>query len=352
MPLYTTLFLFLLSSAIAQKPYSEVYYPSINLAEEAIIKSDYSLAHKHYSSAFSNVKNALARDLFNAAACKILLNDFDGAKPYLLKLAARGVPTRLLENEEVLLLAYEKWESFKPTYLQIYTLFTPTVNENIEEKVEKLKSLSPRTIRIGSLIEIKASDAPIYISSDTSTLNYRLQLKHNLIQLLEQEGGYFENQSGISDQELILDNIHTEAFKFTPRLTNFKAFSNNHFSPILADETKKYLIDGIEKGKWHRDIISKTIHLQLEDTGVKVAKYSIEEKCHDVKSGIYFKTNPSVYNASRFSFTEKKIELPLQKAIFKHSDTYFKLSNYPIIHQVLSTCSIAKNTLAEWTLVK
>ncbi len=84
----------------------------------AITKDDYQTAFLEYQTAFSVVKTPLARDIFNAVACKFLLNDFEGAKPLLLKLAKKGVPKTTLEKKEVFgsLNIKDKWKSFEPIY--------------------------------------------------------------------------------------------------------------------------------------------------------------------------------------------------------------------------------------------
>ena len=67
----------------------------------AITKDDYQAAFSEYQSAFSAVKTPLARDIFNAVAYKFLLNDFEGAKPFLLKLAKKGIKAEDLEKQEI-----------------------------------------------------------------------------------------------------------------------------------------------------------------------------------------------------------------------------------------------------------
>ncbi|MCP9754835.1 hypothetical protein EGI26_06625, partial [Lacihabitans sp. CCS-44] len=83
--------LFITNQVFAQLDFRKEYYPVINRAEMAITKDDYQTAFTEYQTAFSAVKTPLARDIFNAVACKFLLNDFEGAKPLLLKLARKGI---------------------------------------------------------------------------------------------------------------------------------------------------------------------------------------------------------------------------------------------------------------------
>lgn len=348
------LFLLLSLKAFAQKPYSEVYYPFIDKAEAAIVDGNYKEASNYYQSAFSGVRYALARDVFNAAACKIVLNDFDSAKPYLLKLAAKGIPPELLQNEEAILRVSDKWEVFKPIYLQIYDNFTPTVSDEVSEALNKLKSASPTVIRSGSIIEIKA-DNPVYISGNTASLKSSSQYQIELEKVLDSTGGFYEHQSGMTDQDLLLDNLNTEVFNNPPQTIYFTSSGNAELKREKSQHlsTDKYIRQGIESGKWHRDIISQTLNIKLEDLGVYVTQISIEETCTNVKPGMYYKLNKKTFRENKRSDTEENIDLILKKAIFKHTDNIFKLSfSDRLLHQVLPSCQSAEKVLKEWTLFR
>ena len=351
---YIIVFLLIFTNGFAQKPYSETYYPFINKAEVAIVQGEFREAHKHYHSAFVNVRYALARDLFNAAACKILLGDFDGAKPYFLKLAAKGIPPELLQNEEIILRISDKWDTFKPIYLQIYDNFTPTISEEVSEVLHKIKSASPTIIQSGSVIEIKA-DNPVYITRKGISLTSRSENQIQLEKLLDSTGGFHEHQSGMADPNLLLDNLNTKAFSNLAQTVHFISHGNAEIKPELVKHlnTTNYTHEGIEAGKWHRDIISQTLNMKPEDFGICITQISIEESCMDIKSGMYYKHNKKTFKENRQNYTEGEIDLILKKAIFKHTDNIFKLSpSTRFLHQVLPSCETAKKILSEWTLAE
>jgi hypothetical protein len=104
-----------------QSNFVKIYYPKVNQAELAITREDFRQASDFYKEAFSSVKSPFARDLFNAFVCKVLLNDFEGSKPYLFRLARKGVEISQLEQKEIFHKLKDKpdWENFKITYQQI-----------------------------------------------------------------------------------------------------------------------------------------------------------------------------------------------------------------------------------------
>ena len=117
---FKTLTLLLLSftNCFSQVDFRENYYPKIYDAENGIVKDNLKEANEAYDKAFSYVKKPLAMDIFNATVCKLLLNDMDGAKFLLIKLAKKGISTELLEKKEIFLKPEVKkmWENFKPIY--------------------------------------------------------------------------------------------------------------------------------------------------------------------------------------------------------------------------------------------
>lgn len=116
--LFIFLTLLLTFPLFAQVDFRKEYYSAINRAEMAITKDDYQTAFSEYQTAFAAVKTPLARDIFNSVACKFLLNDFEVAKPLLLKLAKKGIATEVLEKKEVFQLPSirDNWRAFKPVY--------------------------------------------------------------------------------------------------------------------------------------------------------------------------------------------------------------------------------------------
>lgn len=140
---YLFIFLTLLFSTtlFAQIDFRKEYYPAINRAEMAITKDDYQTAFSEYQTAFSAVKTPLARDIFNAVACKFLLNDFEGAKPLLLKLAEKGVAVKVLEKKEVFgsLNIKEKWKTFEPIYDDVLKGVLSEELSSIGQRIKAIK---------------------------------------------------------------------------------------------------------------------------------------------------------------------------------------------------------------------
>jgi hypothetical protein len=130
--------LFITNQVFAQVDFRKEYYPAVNRAEMAITKDDYQTAFTEYQTAFLAVKTPLARDIFNAVACKFLLNDFEGAKPLLLKLAKKGIAEKVLERKEVFgsLNIKEKWIMFKPIYNDVLNETLIEVLSSIDQKIK------------------------------------------------------------------------------------------------------------------------------------------------------------------------------------------------------------------------
>jgi hypothetical protein len=137
--LFIFLTLLLTSPLFAQVDFRKEYYPAINRAEMAVTKDDYQTAFTEYQTAFLAVKSPLARDIFNAVACKFLLNDFEGAKPLLLKLAKKGISAEVLERKEVFnsLNIKEEWILFKSIYSDV---LKGTLGEELSSIDQRIKS--------------------------------------------------------------------------------------------------------------------------------------------------------------------------------------------------------------------
>lgn len=138
------LFFFVNFSLFAQENFLETYHPYRNKAEMAIVEGNYALASAAYKTAFESVKNPLAKDIFNASVCKFLQNDFEGAKPLLLKLAKKGISAQRLDAKEAFAITSIKndWQNFKTTYNQIQSYAVEKMDSTIWTKIKKLYSES------------------------------------------------------------------------------------------------------------------------------------------------------------------------------------------------------------------
>ena len=149
--MHKILLFFLLScffSTNAQQDLRKSYYPLINKAELAISVGEYGAALTLYDEAFRNLSKPFPRDIYNAFACKLFLNDFDGGKIYLYKLAQNGIKSSSLESKEVFEIMgnQEKWFQFKPTYEEFFR--QKNLVEDFKEEFAQLEDLRKRLFDI------------------------------------------------------------------------------------------------------------------------------------------------------------------------------------------------------------
>ena len=114
----------------------------------AISVGEYGAALTLYDEAFRNLSKPFPRDIYNAFACKLFLNDFDGGKIYLYKLAQNGIKSSSLEAKEVFEIMgnQEKWFQFKPTYEEFFR--QKTLVEDFKEEFAQLEDLRKRLFDI------------------------------------------------------------------------------------------------------------------------------------------------------------------------------------------------------------
>lgn len=72
--------------------YVTQYYPAVNRAELAIVRSDYAAALREYQTAFAAAQGGFARDYHNAALCALYLKNEALVFGYFEKLALKGLP--------------------------------------------------------------------------------------------------------------------------------------------------------------------------------------------------------------------------------------------------------------------
>lgn len=130
-------------AVFAQEDFTKMYYPKINQAELFIINGDYKSAAEAYNSAFKSISKPFATDYINALFCCVLDNDFENAKPILIKLAQKGISPEQIENNELFKVSQykEQWQKLRFTYYQIYDEFTPKLKHPIFAELDSLKKL-------------------------------------------------------------------------------------------------------------------------------------------------------------------------------------------------------------------
>jgi hypothetical protein len=182
----------------AQVDFRKEYYPAINRAEMAITKDDYQTAFTEYQTAFSAVKTPLARDIFNSVACKFLLNDFEGAKPLLLKLAKKGIASSSLEEKEVFRFDNIKtqWNNYKFSYEQIQSMQKENISPDLFEKMRLFDT---------TYDSLKANTLAFYVNkSGKQGILISRDLRNNKLEneLTQEETTLKDTISGIVSNEL------------------------------------------------------------------------------------------------------------------------------------------------------
>lgn len=362
------LLLFLLPIfAIGQKTFSEIYYPEINKAELAITNEKYKEAIQHYEVSFAAVKQPLALDLYNAAVCKIRLNNFDGAKPFLLKLATKGLPIDILEKETIFKNAGSAWERFKPIYIQIQNSFVSTVPEEIRNLTEEIRSAesSFENQTFAAFKKVSQEELQKYtlIRKDLQEINELdetqkaiqkiLSIKLQLEQILDSTGGFSENEVGVSDEKLLITWLNSRINLYTDQIMYVDHDKKTINVIKMPDQEKfdqeKYILQGIENGKWHRDSI-KGIKSENKPNKYSIAEFTVEETCEETEFGFYLKSSTDENNDySSHSFSESE-ELKLAKTLFNlKGNTDFKLSSPLVINRLFyASCESAKEELKAW----
>lgn len=340
--------LFILISGRASAQFSKIYYPHINRAELAITRESYSEASAAYREAFANVKSPLVCDLYNATVCKILLNDFEGAKPYLLKMAIKGVSTETFEKEDVFQKVRSQWESFKPVYYQVLSTFERSLPDSVQTWAAEWKeSHTDNFMRFQAVRTGSSGESLLFNPDENVTARMKLE------QHLSATGGYSEEADGLVQGDYVLTPLN--AIVFSPYLGTVLFRQND--SLLLATLKKvleyqprmngmTYLVEGIEAGKWHRGLYRKLLN---RAESVSVAYVRTEEDCGDEFKGYYISGKPAT---PVYPFQEEA-ELILAKTIFHFTrETHdFKLGTEEIMvnRKDFPSCRTAREEMQHWT---
>lgn len=344
------LFLFLcFISGGASAQFSKIYYPHINRAELAITREHYSEASAAYREAFANVKYPLALDLYNATVCKILLHDFEGAKPFLLKLAAKGIPAGTLEKEDVFQKVHGQWEAFKPVYHQIQSTFESSLPDSVQAWAEEWQKsyVDNYYTRILTAHVGKSRESVMLNPNENITARMKLE------QHLSTTGGYGEEDAGLVSGDYLLTPLN--AILFSRYLGPVLLRQQDTLLLAAVAQTLKYLpqingmtylLQGIEAGKWHRSLYKKLLSRREP---FSVAYVRTEEDCGDEFSGYYISGHP-VSGIHPFG---EGADLISSKTIFHFSREAhdFKLGTEEITvnRKDFSSCRTAREEMQHWT---
>jgi hypothetical protein len=132
-----------ITQLFAQENFLETYHPNRNQAEMAIISGDYQEAANFYAIAFKSVSNPLAKDIFNAMVCNLLIENYQISRSLLIKLAEKGISEDRISTKAIFELEkYDKfWKDNKGTYLSIQTAILQEDTGELKQKKEKLDSI-------------------------------------------------------------------------------------------------------------------------------------------------------------------------------------------------------------------
>lgn len=339
------LFLFLTPFRVSAQ-FSKIYYPHINKAELAITRERYFEASTAYREAFSKVKYPLALDLYNATVCRILLNDFEGSKPYLLKLAAKGIPLETLEKEDIFQKVYAQWEAFKPIYHQIQSTFEKSVPDSVQTWIGKWKDTHTEVPK--RFIHTWGKNNEAFQLNPLEEVGARMKLEEHL----NTTGGYGEEQDGLLPGDYLLTQANAVIFSryLGPVILrqNDSLLLKNvagalNYTPQINGIN--YLLQGIENGKWHRSLHQRLLSRREVFT---IARVRTEEDCGEEFSGYYISGQAP---ANPHPFAEEN-ELVYSKLLFHFSREAhdFKLGTEHIAVNLkdFPSCKTAREEMQHW----
>lgn len=262
------LFLFVFCSfpAWGQTDFYEKYYPAIDRAEQAFIRDEFTEAIRHYTEAFKAVEKPLARDIYNGVVCYYLSGNIDGAKPWLLLLARKGIDPAVLEGQEAFKASniQAEWKTFRPVYQQIYDTFSPdkdeatdqlirTIQEQMEEirkihnglpdiyyEMDSLTVLTPGDSAAISLGESKMK--AIYDAVSTAAADHIMRY-----------GLPSEDRYGIVSEDLTMDALRS----FLSNINFYSLLPGT--SPEMLRPLNEKLLEEVGKGNVHRDYVLETV---------------------------------------------------------------------------------------------
>lgn len=396
--LFIFLTLLLTSPLFAQVDFRKEYYPAINRAEMAITKDDYQTAFTGYQTAFSAVKTPLARDIFNAVACKFLLNDFEGAKPLLMKLAKKGISGSSLEQKEVFMLDNIKsqWNSFKFLYEQIqsmpqekiivglsdkltlYNSVYDTLNANSvtffvgeDGKGQQILSKNLNSSKKNKALTKKELDANYLLMAGISKELFN-KAQETLVDYVISEGFVAEEVMFVEDSDFLRNsfawNIEKYRFRMDFRYDGGYSTEVKPFSGISDEKKKEFdykILESVSQGKIHRDLALKLLFGYKSDNKLLFTKINVEniENCSlDLKektySLFYYKSpGPNLDAESQKTLEELVLgdnNLLFEKAKYKVlKNSYFAMSSEAQMEETtVPNCDVAKQIIEKANIIK
>jgi hypothetical protein len=410
--LFILLTILLTSPLFAQVDFRKKYYPAINRAEMAITKDDYQTAFLEYQSAFSAVETPLARDIFNSVACKFLLNDFEGAKPLLLKLAKKGISAEVLERKEVFQISSirDRWMAFKPVYESLISefdaeIFEISANElfNLKDSIQKYTALSYFKADLGNgknfykfeeLLKSKGGSDSVYLKSlkPIDSILVEKEIKENseisnkllktgkdiLFDLIDKYPDLEESSFKITGEQLA-DNFVLSELNF---FLGYRFSYDNHFGGIrrysedsLVNQENNFLLEksleAVKNGKinpmnafkllnWPKEKASflyNFIHvfvIRVEDTSGCSKLLSTKGFITYAKKGQLTDIELNMFEKWKVEYGLDDLDNLIQKEIYAMTkNRYFTLKNNKEIEaSTVPNCSVAEQTLLNATIIQ
>lgn len=263
------LFIFSSFSVSAQTDFYEKYYPAIDRAEQAFIRDEFTEAIRHYTRAFKEVEKPLARDLYNGVICYYLSGNVDGAKPWLLLLARKGIDPAVLESQEAFKAPniQEEWESFKPIYQQVYDMFAPVKDEatdqlirNIQEQMEEIRvihnGLPDIYYEMDSLNVLSAEDSAAISRGESKMKDIYTTISAAAAEHIIRYGLPSEDRYGIVSEDLAMDALRS--FLSNIRFYALLSTASGGGREVMGLLNER-LLEEVGKGNVHRDYVLETV---------------------------------------------------------------------------------------------
>ena len=403
---FKTLTLLLLSftNCFSQVDFRENYYPKIYEAENGIVKDNLKEANVAYDKAFSFVKKPLAMDIFNATVCKLLLNDMDGAKFLLIKLAKKGISTELLEKKEIFSKPEVKkmWENFKPIYEgfqkeaeSAYNVDFISITKALRDSIDLSYNSAIFTLLAGKeKIAVDFSKVD-FTNVDQDKLNDSAYIKSlpkldsNIVKLIENKNSFRISEARRYGKELVKKELENGGI-WPEESTSFTDdnFSKNDFlsfvffsqGKILATYTntnevllndfltidkmnfsKDFYLEAIKKGNLNPMVFfnmhefgSKFIEnlfnmfvLNVEDTTGCSQNLKIIGRVKYLKKGYYSKEDLNKFDAFKVEYGIDNLDNLISKEVYASTkNQYFIfLTNRNFEELTVPNCSVAQQEL-------
>jgi hypothetical protein len=314
----------------AQENYLETYHPTRNKAEMAIISADYAGAAQSYKAAFRSVSNPLAKDIFNAMVCNLLLEDYVTARKLLIKLAEKGISEERMGNMAIFELEkYDKfWRENKSTYSSIQTAVLQEVSEDLKQKKEMLDSLI-NEVNLELERKYIAFEKDTTLKKKLSSVDYQLEFKKldikadsirnanmgKFVKIFEKEGFLTEENSFTMNNIKFLNKQNFKVYEFY----YYKKFDED----FMENETIK-IMNNLSMKEFENQFVNLNVFLDLKlleavKNGILNPEYAIEN------SSKFQKIADDVTKLDMLKLSIGEDSTCVEKKLFYDRNVFFKV---------------------------